>query len=79
MVSDGLSVMYTDTHNIDSKGENIENLTLMLTKSHTWQKIESQLHMYSSNLLVNQLDICSTYNEKIICKVNCYKYLHEMQ
>ena len=35
MVSDGLSVMYTDTHNIDSKGENIENLTLMLTKSHT--------------------------------------------
>ena len=72
--------MYTNAHSIDSKGENTQNLTLTLTKSHTWQKIESQLHMYSCNLLVNQLHICSTYNEKIISKVNnCYKYLSEMQ
>jgi len=71
--------MYTDTHNIDSNGENTENLILTLTKSHTWQKIASQLHMYSCNSLVNQLHICSTYNEKIISKVNCYKYLSEMQ
>ena len=42
---------------IESKGENTENLTLTLTKSHTWQKIASQLHMYSCNLLVNQLHI----------------------
>ena len=46
--------MYTDAHNIDSKGANTENLTLTLTKSHTWQKIASQLHMYSCNSLVNQ-------------------------
>ena len=71
--------MYTDAHNIDSKGENTENSTLTPTKSHTWQKIASQLHMYKCNSLVNQLHICSTYNEKIISKVNCYEYSSEMQ
>ena len=37
--------MYTDAHNIDSKGENTENSTLTLTKSTTSQKIASQLHI----------------------------------
>ena len=47
--------MYMDAHNIDGKSENTENLTLTLTKCHTWQKIASQLHMYSCSSLVNQL------------------------
>ena len=67
--------MYTDAHNIDSKGENTENSTLTLTKSHTWQKIASQLHMYSCKSLVNQLHVCSTYNEKIISEVNLLQIL----